>query len=169
MVGQFKALLQVTWVWAVLITLCLPVSRKALYPLGAGQLTLFAAVTHLMSYLWEGAITLQVTSKGSPTIRTWSMGSIITDTGFSSATERQAGKDSTSAGLVTHVLWRLPKAWLPSPSHPLQPLYPLSSPSLGLITPFCACVYGKQYRLGRAQQSALWVEREGEPSAMVTS
>lgn len=57
------------------------------------QLTVFVAVTHLMSYLWEGAITLQVTWKGSPTIRTWSAGSIITDTGFSSTAQRQAGKD----------------------------------------------------------------------------
>lgn len=57
------------------------------------QLTFFAAVTHLMSYLWEGAITVQVTWKGSPTIRTWSAGSIITDTGFFRAAQRQAGKD----------------------------------------------------------------------------
>lgn len=74
---------------------------KPYSPLKGARLTLFAAVTHLMSYLWEGAITLHVTSKVSPTIRTWSIGSIMTDTGFSRATQRQAERHSMTAGPVT--------------------------------------------------------------------
>lgn len=87
-----------------------------------------------MSYLWDGEITLQVTSKGSPTIRTWSIGSIVTDTGFSAATKRQAGKDSTTASPATSCALEFPQG-LATIS------FPSSSISLRKSTsfPWCTC------------------------------